>query len=221
MRLFIYCAGGIGREVYDIAVKTDPQRAVWSEICFIDDNKDSGEFYGIRQYTYGKFKKSCPASECGVVIAHGEPSTRSLLADKVRCDGYRLESVKDRTAWISSTAHLGEGVILFPNTYISSNANIGDNVLISVGTGIGHDSIIERNTVVSTLVSISGNCVVGSGCYIGTKACIRENLRIGENTIIGMGTCVFRDVGPGMIALGNPAREIRANIDKKVFRSSS
>jgi sugar O-acyltransferase (sialic acid O-acetyltransferase NeuD family) len=221
MRLFIYCTGGIGRETHDIAIKADSQGSQWSEICFIDDLMSAAQFYGTRQFTYEQFKKTFHPAECRVVIANGEPRIRKILAEKVRGDSYVLESVVDPTARISPSVRLGDGIILFPNTYLSSCAVIGDNVLISVGSAVGHDTSIGNNTVVSTLVSVSGNCSIGSGCYIGTKSCIKEKVRVGENTIIGMGSCVFRDVGAGMIALGNPAREARPNIDQKVFDSSS
>ena len=219
MRLFIYCAGGIGRETHDIATKADPQKSHWSEICFIDDLMAEGQFYGARQFTYEQFKETFQKAECRVVIANGEPRIRKVLAQKVRGDNYVLENVVDPTARISSTVRLGDGIILFPYTYLSSCVVIGDNVLISVGSAIGHDTSVGENTVVSTLASVSGDCSIGSGCYIGTGSCIKEKVRIGENSIIGMGSCVFRDVGPGLIAVGNPARESRPNIDQTVFRS--
>jgi sugar O-acyltransferase (sialic acid O-acetyltransferase NeuD family) len=219
MRLFIYCAGGIGRETYDIVFTADTRKSIWSEISYIDDNMDAGKAGGVRQFNYEQFKKCSSPAECQVVIAHGEPRIRKMLADKVRGDGYTLGSVVDPTARISPSARLGEGIIVFPYAYISSCAVIGDNVLISLGSGVGHDSVIGDSAVVSTLVSISGNCSIGSGCYIGTTACVKERVSIGENTIIGMGSCVFRDVGSGMIAVGNPARESRPNIDQSVFRS--
>ena len=219
MRLFIYCAGGIGRETYDIVKITDKDHSTWSEICFIEDELTEGQISGVRQFDYEQFKLNYSPIECQVVIANGEPSIRRILADKVRGDGYTLGSVVDRTARLSPSARLGEGVIVFPFAYISSCARIGDNVLISIGSAVGHDTAIGDNSVISTLVSISGNCTIGSGCYIGTTACIKERVSIGENTIIGMGSCVFRDVGSGMIAVGNPARESRRNVDQKVFRS--
>lgn len=220
MRLFIYCAGGIGRETHDIAKKADSRGSQWSEICFIDDFMDAGQFYGARQFTYEQFRKIFHPAECQVVIANGEPRNRRILADKVRGDNYALGSVVDPTARLSPSVRLGDGIILFPYTFVSSFAVIANNVLINVGSAVGHDTSIGDNTVVSPLASISGNCSIGSGCYIGTNSCIKEKVRIGENTIIGMGSCVFRDIGAGMIALGNPAREARANIDQKVFDSS-
>lgn len=217
MRLFIYCAGGIGRETYDIAARHCAGSSQWSEICFIDDFVKTTEFYSARLFTYENFKRENSPSECRLVIAHGEPEVRKVLAEKARNDKYLLESVIDSTARVSHTARLGQGVILFPYTYISSNAVIGDNVLISIGTAVGHDAVIGDNAVVSTLVSVSGDCSIGSGCYIGTTACIKEKVTIGNNTIIGMGSCVFSDVGAEKIALGNPVRELRANVHHKVF----
>jgi len=221
MRLFIYCAGGLGRETYDIAANANCNRAQWSEICFIDDDTTTkGHACGARQFTYTEFTSDCLPDDSRVVIAHGEPRVRRMLADRVRSNNFALGNVVDPTARVSPSARLGDGVIVFPYTYVSSCAIIGDNVLLSVGSGVGHDTVIGDHTVVSSLVSVSGNCLLGSGCYIGTKSCIKENVRVGENTIIGMGSCVFRDIDPEMVALGNPAREIRRNVDHRVFTSS-
>lgn len=218
MKLFIYCAGGIGREIYDIATLINKSDKLWDKICFIDDTITSGEVYGTLQYTYEHFKTIYkPTSEVQVVIANGEPKFRAILIDKLKLDGYSITSIIDKTARLSHTSRIGKGVILYPNTYISSNSIIGDNTLISVGTCIGHDSVIGENVVISTQASISGNCQIGNNTYIGTKSVLKEHVRVGEYSIIGMGSCVFRDVENDVIALGNPAREIRRNESKKVF----
>jgi sugar O-acyltransferase (sialic acid O-acetyltransferase NeuD family) len=219
VNLIIYCAGGLGREVYDIARRGTALGLAWKEICFVDDGTDTGQTHGLRQFNFEQFKSIFAPSDCRVVIAHGEPRVRRILAEKVLGHGYRLGSVVDVTARVSASARLEPGVIAFPNTFISSCAIIGTNTLISVGSAIGHDTVVGDHTVVSTLVSISGACSVGSGCYIGTASCIKEKVSIGNNSIIGMGSCVFRDVGEGMIALGNPARETRPNVHQKVFSS--
>jgi acetyltransferase-like isoleucine patch superfamily enzyme len=49
-------------------------------------------------------------------------------------------------------------------------------------------------------------------------ALIKEKLRIGRASIIGMGSVVHSDVPEEVIALGNPARVVRRNEDKKVFK---
>ena len=46
---------------------------------------------------------------------------------------------------------------------------------------------------------------------------IKQGVKIGSNTIIGMGSVVYNDIPNNVIALGNPARVSRKNINNKVF----
>ena len=42
-RLFIYCAGGLGRDVLKMARYINRQQGRWEEVFFIDDHFTSGE----------------------------------------------------------------------------------------------------------------------------------------------------------------------------------
>jgi acetyltransferase-like isoleucine patch superfamily enzyme len=83
---------------------------------------------------------------------------------------------------------------------------------------VGHDVEIGENSVISSMVNIGGACKIGKNCYIGMGALIKESVVIGDNAIIGMGSVVYSDIQSDVIALGNPARPMRPNTDKKVFK---
>lgn len=51
---------------------------------------------------------------------------------------------------------------------------------------------------------------VGSRAAIGANATILCGVTIGEGSMIGAGAVVTRDVPPGMLAVGNPARVVGA-----------
>jgi acetyltransferase-like isoleucine patch superfamily enzyme len=51
--------------------------------------------------------------------------------------------------------------------------------------------------------------LVKKGASIGSGATILSNVVIGERAIVGAGSVVTRDVPPGVIVAGNPARVIR------------
>jgi acetyltransferase-like isoleucine patch superfamily enzyme len=68
------------------------------------------------------------------------------------------------------------------------------------------------------MVNLGGNCQIGRNSYIGMGTLIKEGVRIGEDAIVGMGSVVYHDIPDQMIALGNPARPMRRNDDKKVFK---
>ena len=78
--------------------------------------------------------------------------------------------------------------------------------------------MIGDDVVISSYANLAGHCRVGDATFIGMNAVIRENTTIGQQAIVSMGAAVFADIADGVIAMGNPARVIRANDDKKVFR---
>jgi acetyltransferase-like isoleucine patch superfamily enzyme len=67
------------------------------------------------------------------------------------------------------------------------------------------------------MVNLGGGVHVESACYIGMGALIKEKLRIGHTSIVGMGSVVHSEVPNEVIAIGNPARVVRRNEDRKVF----
>jgi len=53
-----------------------------------------------------------------------------------------------------------------------------------------------------------GPIVVEDNCFIGVNAVILPNVRIGPNSIVAAGSVVTRDVPPGMVVGGVPARPL-------------
>jgi acetyltransferase-like isoleucine patch superfamily enzyme len=53
---------------------------------------------------------------------------------------------------------------------------------------------------------------VGERCFIGARSIIMPGIRVGDGSIVGAGSVVTRDVGPGSIVGGNPARVLRTGI---------
>jgi maltose O-acetyltransferase len=51
---------------------------------------------------------------------------------------------------------------------------------------------------------------IGNGVWIGGGAIILPGVTIGDGSVIGAGSVVPRDVPPGKVAAGNPARITRS-----------
>lgn len=220
MKLFIYCAGGFGKEVFDTAKRINKSNNKWDEICFIDDNACLGnEFYDTKLFTFDTVLEKFVLSCFEVSIANGEPFVRKAIYDKLKNNNINLATIVDNTAIISDTAKIGEGVIVTAYCSVSSSAVIGNNVAVNTKAIVGHDVKLGAHCVVSSLVNIGGACPVGEKTYIGMGAQIKEGLVIGKDVIVGMGSVVYNNIPDCVIALGNPARPMRKNIDKKVFKN--
>jgi acetyltransferase-like isoleucine patch superfamily enzyme len=50
---------------------------------------------------------------------------------------------------------------------------------------------------------------LGDNVYLGVGSIILPGVTIGDNSVIGAGAIVTRDVPPGVVAVGNPARVIK------------
>lgn len=50
---------------------------------------------------------------------------------------------------------------------------------------------------------------VKSGISVGSGAALRCGITVGENALIGVGSVVTKDVPPGAVVAGNPARVVR------------
>jgi sugar O-acyltransferase (sialic acid O-acetyltransferase NeuD family) len=219
MNLGIYGAGGFGKEVYDVAYRQNEITKSWESIFFIDDYRENGsDCYLTKVFTLSYILQTYTKDNFEVVIATGEPAVRIKLKNILIQNGIKLGTVIDPSAIISPTAILGAGVIVTSNCIIASSAIVGENVAINVKSIIGHDIVLANDVVLSSMVNIGGACKIGSGTYLGMGCFIKEGIEIGDEVIVGMGSVVHHNIPSGMIALGNPARPMRQNIDKKVFK---
>ena len=200
--LFIYCAGGFGKEVIDIARRINHKKKSWKVIIFIDDFCLTETHYGARVFRFDKACDWISYNSSEVLIANGEPAHRSEIRTKLDNHGIKLANcLIDDSAIISNSANINNGVLISPYCSVSSNAILDENCSINTMSIVGHDVNIGENVVISSMVNLGGNVRIGRNSYVGMGALIKEKVNIGNN----------------VIALGNPARAIRKNEDGKVF----
>ena len=58
---------------------------------------------------------------------------------------------------------------------------------------------------------------IGKRCFIGARSVIMPGIEIGDSCVVAAGSVVTRNVPPGSIVGGNPARIIRSNIQTMPF----
>jgi len=211
---YVYGAGGLGVETMDIlqyAIRAGAEKP--HRLAFLVDAPSRDEVMGVPVVSVGQHMVGAK-----VTIAVGEPAYRVLMLEKTSTLGLEPASIISPNAFVSVHAVIGVGTIIAPHCSIQATARIGRNVAVNTGAILGHDVVVEDNCVLSSMVNLGGGVHVGTLGYVGMGALIKEKLHIGHSSIIGMGSVVHSDVPEEVIALGNPARVVRRNEDKKVFK---
>ena len=125
---------------------------------------------------------------------------------------------------IGDNTKIGAFVEVQKNAYIAANCKISSHTFICEGVTIEDDVFIGHGVMFinDTYPRATANgalqteadwnvepTVVKKGASIGSNCTILSHVTIGENAIIGAGSVVTKDVPPGTIVAGNPARIIR------------
>lgn len=143
----------------------------------------------------------------GVANAH----TKIKVIDSFDVSGIKFINIIHKTAVISSTANLGDGLLINNLATIGAHAQIGNFVNISNRATVNHHTVLEDFVSVNPGADIAGNVHIGKGTLIGIGATVSNGVKIGKNSIIGAGSVVVRDIPDDVVAYGNPCKPMRQN----------
>lgn len=117
---------------------------------------------------------------------------------------------------IGTFVEIQRGAVVGANCKIQSHVFICDGVEIESEVFVSHGVMFVNDKVpkaTNASGSLATDCdwtllptVVEHGATLGTGAVILGGVRIGRDALIGAGAVVTRDVQPGAVVVGNPAR---------------
>lgn len=89
---------------------------------------------------------------------------------------------------------------------IERSTVIGNGNIIMAHVHIGHDAKIGDDCEICTGSVVGGYAAIESGAKVKLNCTIRNRKTVGRGAVVGMGSVVTKDVEPGNVVYGNPAK---------------
>lgn len=220
-RFFIYCCGGLGREIASTLEKINAQNQEWDEIRFVVDEEgmiQQDTINGFEVWSFDRYLSSNPLPTDRFAIASGEAVIRQKIDEKLMAHGIKLGVVIHPNNPQEDNAEIGEGTMIQGDAMPGPNCKIGRCVLLQGKSILGHDVEVGDYSTISSFAFVGGDTKIGSGTYIAPGALLRNGINIGNNCIIGMGSVVTKDIPDNSVAFGNPCKIARENTNGFVFK---
>jgi sugar O-acyltransferase (sialic acid O-acetyltransferase NeuD family) len=209
-KIAIYGVGGFGRElIAPLQAFTELEASAGHDerqIVFVDDAVSEGEVCGIPIVSFSDL-----TSDDYYVIAVGSGEIRQRIEAKCEQVGLKPFSLFAPSFECGPDVTIGDGAVFCHNTMVTASAKIGRQFQANIYSYVAHDCVIGDYVTFGPRVSCNGNVHIDDLAYIGTGAVIKQGtsdkpLRIGKGAIVGMGAVVTKDVAPGAVVVGNPAK---------------
>lgn len=114
---------------------------------------------------------------------------------------------------IQKGAKIGSRCKISSHTFICEGVTIEDEVFVGHNVTFINDlfprSTTENGALQTEADWVCQKTLVKKGASIGSSATLLCGITVGEGAMVGAGSVVTKDVPPGMVVAGNPARILR------------
>ena len=159
--------------------------------------------------------------------------------DDIHVEFDRRNSAIPLYNFLHAEARIEPGAIIRDMVTIEKNAVVMMGAVINIGAVVGEGSMVDMNAVIGARGTLGKNvhlgaCSVVAGVLeppsatpviieddvmIGANSVILEGVRVGKGAVVAAGSVVTKDVPPGVVVGGSPARVLKEKDEKTASKT--
>ena len=145
-----------------------------------------------------------------LAIAIGDGRIRKRIVQMIatRLAQFDYLTVVHQKANLAGRVKLGRGSFVAIGASLGVGAVIGEHALINTNASVDHDCIVSAYASIGPNVALGGGVQVGEEVLVGIGATVLPGITIGDRATVAAGAVVTRDIAPGSLVMGIPARVV-------------
>lgn len=176
---------------------------------FYDDDAEKWGKYIFDIPIVGSINDLKSNKYCQAIIGVGDNKTRQKLATQLDFDWI---TVVHPFAWVHPGVPLGVGTVVCAGAIVQPGATIGAHVILNTKASVDHDCHVG-NYVHISVAHLAGGASADDGSFLALGSTVLPNLNVGAWSYLGAGSVATKNIPPGSVAVGNPARIIKSAIE--------
>lgn len=207
MNLVIIGAGGLAREIFDLAIICYGNNPEFKVKGFISDDLTNIESLGYPKILSNTLDYQPQIGDV-FFCAIGNVFQRKKIVESILMKGGKFVNLIHPTANLSPSLKLGIGVGIKSYCVISSDVTIGDFSFLQSSVIMGHDVKIGNYCQINSFAFFAGYANVADCVSINAGAKLIQNVVVEENAVVGIGSVVLNKVKKGTTVFGIPAKKL-------------
>lgn len=173
---------------------------------FVGIKSEMAHDKGIPTVDFLEISNSSPKLK--FVFGIGDFTIRNRVFKELNLSNHVLKfpSLIHPTSYVSKSANIANGTVVFANSYVGPNSKIGKFCILNTGTSVEHDCSIGNQNFLGPGTILAGKVITGDNCFLGMGSLVSDGISIGSDSVIAANSFVNENIPCNSFAAGTPTK---------------